>query len=101
NKVSEINSDFSKNYWLHPNNPSLAGSYVEYVYTGKVVDSSYSGDKLIVKISNSRGEKEFILDSVIKERYLEGLSTARSDVISIVSSRLPDGFEQVNNISFT
>jgi hypothetical protein len=100
NKITEINSDFSKNYWLHPNNPSLAGSYIEYIYTGKIVDSSYEGDKLVIKISNTRGEKELMLESTVKDKYLTELSTAKSDVVTVVATRHSNGTEQVNNISF-
>jgi hypothetical protein len=100
NKISEVNSDFSKNYWLHPKNPVLAGSYIEYVYTGKVVDSNYDGDKLVIKISNSRGEKELKLESTVKDKYLSELSSAKSDIVTVVSTHHSNGTEQVNNISF-
>lgn len=98
NKITDINTDFSKNYWLHPNNPALTGSYLESIYTGQIVSSTYQGEDLQVKIGNSRGEKSFVFSGDLKDQFLTGILT--SNVLNVTVVKDSTGSEQVNNLSF-
>ncbi len=96
--VTAVNTDFSKNYWLHPRNPVLSGSYVENTFVGGIQTARYQDQGLEIIVSNGQEERSFIIPELLVSEYLEG--SQETGRVSIVEANYNDGNKEILDISF-
>ncbi len=98
NQVSIVNTDFTKNYWLHPNNPALSGAYIEKNISGVILDSVYVEDSIRITISNAFEQRDFLIPESLKDKYLEGIKVTGR--ISILQAEYTGGSTEILDINF-
>ncbi len=98
NQTSIINTDFTKNYWLHPSNPALNSSYIEKTIIGGIQDSEYVENSIRITISDGTEQRDFLIPESLRGKYLEGIKVTGR--IIITQAEYADGTTEILDINF-